>query len=85
MLRDGRSVTGIVAPQADGSLVVLQADSQKARISKDDIDDVVPSQQSAMPEALLNTLSLEEIADLFAYLSQPPRSSVTSRRSGNQR
>jgi putative membrane-bound dehydrogenase-like protein len=81
--RDGRSVIGIVAPQADGSLIVLQASGEKARIAKDEIDDVAPSKNSAMPEGLLNPLTLEEIAALFAYLSEPPRASVTSRRSGS--
>jgi putative heme-binding domain-containing protein len=85
VMRDGRSVTGIVAPQGDGSLIVLQANSQKARVPKDQIEDVTPSRQSAMPDGLLNTLTLEEIADLFAYLTQPPRASVTSRRSPNPR
>ena len=44
------------------------------------IDQIVPSKKSAMPEGLLNPLSLEEIAALFAYLSEPPQASVTSRR-----
>jgi putative heme-binding domain-containing protein len=79
--RDGRSVTGLVAPQADLSIVVLQPDGQKVTIAQPDIDEVTPSKKSAMPEGLLNTLTLEEIADLFAYMSQAPRSSVTSRRS----
>ena len=34
----------------------------------------------AMPEGLLNPLTLEDIANLFAYLSYPPGTSVTSRR-----
>ena len=80
--RDGRSVTGIVAPQADGSLIVLQSSGEKTRVDKADIEDVTPSRNSAMPEGLLNSLSLEEIAALFAYLSEPPQASVTSRRSG---
>ena len=72
-LTTGKSVTGMVAPQADGSLVVLQADGQKVHVVKSDIEDIAPSKKSAMPDGLLNPLSLEEIADLFAYLSQPPR------------
>ena len=32
-----------------------------------------------MPEGLLNTLSLEDIADLFAYLNSPPRQDVVKR------
>jgi hypothetical protein len=38
-----------------------------------------------MPDGLLNTLTLEEIADLFAYLNEPQRSAITSRRSGAPR
>jgi putative heme-binding domain-containing protein len=84
-LRDGRSLTGIVAPQADGSLVVLQSDAQKVRVEKSDVEDVAASKNSAMPEGLLNTLSLEEIASLFAYLGQQPQESITSRRSATVR
>jgi putative heme-binding domain-containing protein len=83
--RDGQAATGIVAPQGDGSLIILKADSQKVRIAKEDIDTVTPSKLSAMPEGLLNPLSLEEIADLFAYLSQAPQASVTSRRGNSAR
>ena len=37
-----------------------------------EIESIVPSKKSAMPEGLFNTLTLAEIADLFAYLAQPP-------------
>ena len=77
---DGRSITGLVAPQADGSLVVLQSSGQKATIAASEVDQTLPCKISAMPEGLMNPLSLEEIADLFAYLNQPPGASLTSRR-----
>lgn len=77
---DGRSINGLVAPQPDGSIIVLQSNGQKAAIAKSEIDQLLPSKISAMPEGLLNPLSLEEIADLFAYLNQSPGSSLTSRR-----
>jgi putative heme-binding domain-containing protein len=77
---DGRNITGLVAPQSDGSVVVMQSNGQKITIAKDLIDQTLPSKISAMPEGLLNTLSLEDIANLFAYLNQPPQSaSITSR------
>jgi putative heme-binding domain-containing protein len=68
---DGKTLTGLVGPTADG-VVVLQANGEKAPVAKADIEEIVPSKLSAMPEGLFNTLSLEEIADLFAYLSTPP-------------
>jgi putative heme-binding domain-containing protein len=78
---DGRSITGLAAPQADGSLVVLQSNGQKATIAAADIDKTVPSKISAMPEGLLNTLNLEEIADLFTYLNQSPGDNIADRKS----
>lgn len=77
---DGRSLTGLVAPQADGSLVVLQSNGQKTTIAAREVDQTLPSKVSAMPEGLLNPLTLEEIANLFAFLNQPPGASLTSRR-----
>ncbi len=76
---DGRTVWGIVAQQADGSVVVRQSDATKVTIPKDDIDSIAPIKKSIMPEGLLNALSLEEIADLFAYLMQSPDPQVTRR------
>jgi putative membrane-bound dehydrogenase-like protein len=77
---DGRSISGLVAPQADGSLVVLQSNTEKVTIAAADVETMVTSKISAMPEGLLNPLTLEDIANLFAYLSYPPGTSVTSRR-----
>ncbi len=49
-------------------------DGQDQVIAAAEIDEVVPNQQSLMPEALLDSLSDEEIRDLFAYLTSttPP-------------
>jgi hypothetical protein len=69
----------MVAPTGDGSLVVLQANGEKVTIAQEDVDESTPSRVSAMPEGLLNALTLEDIADLFAYLGNPPRPEVTRR------
>jgi hypothetical protein len=50
---------------------VLQANGEKANVAKSEIDMIVPSKKSAMPDGLFNNLTLEEIADLFAYLGKP--------------
>ncbi len=68
---DGKTFTGLVGETSDG-VVVLQANTEKAMVPKDQIEQIVPSKMSAMPEGLFNNLSLEEIADLFAYMSNPP-------------
>jgi putative heme-binding domain-containing protein len=75
----GVSHTGIVAPGAEGEVVILGADGRKTAVAQEDIEETLPSKKSAMPDGLLNPLTLEEIADLFAYLSIPPRASVSVR------
>ncbi|HEX3726420.1 MAG TPA: HEAT repeat domain-containing protein, partial [Pirellulales bacterium] len=74
--KDGKSYQGMVAPSGDGSLVVLQANGEKVVVAEEDVETKERSKVSAMPDGLLNRLSLEEIADLFAYLGTPPRSEL---------
>lgn len=75
----GKTYTGIAARNTDGSMTVLQADAKKVHLAADDIEAVEPSKVSAMPEGLLNKLSLEQVADLFALLTNAPEPSVATR------
>ena len=68
---DGQIFTGLVGPTGDG-VVVLQSNGEKASVAKSDIESIAPSKKSAMPEGLFNTLTLAEIADLFAYMGKLP-------------
>jgi putative membrane-bound dehydrogenase-like protein len=67
---DGKVLTGIVAPAGDDAIVVLQPNTQKATLPKSQVESIVPSKVSAMPEGLLNHLQMQDIADLFAYLNR---------------
>ena len=64
---------------APGETVVLQSDGTKVAVATDDIDETVDARTSAMPANLLDTLTLEEVAQLFAYLTNPPAPGVTRR------
>lgn len=79
LLTDGRQLSGIVAPGPEGEQVVLKSDGEKVSVPEQEIDEVHPSNVSAMPVALLDELSLEQIADLFAYLNSPPSQGVALR------
>ncbi len=65
---DGRSYSGILGPAGGDLVIVLQANGEKITLEKDTIEEIAPSSKSAMPEKLFENLSLEEIADLFAFL-----------------
>lgn len=62
----------MVAPTGTGSLVILQANGEKIELPEDQIEFNSRSKVSAMPDGLLNKLTLEQVADLFAYLGKAP-------------
>jgi putative heme-binding domain-containing protein len=67
---DDRKLSGI-ATEAGGMITLTTYVNDKPEttvIAKADIDTMVPSSVSLMPEKALDTLSYGEIADLFAYL-----------------
>jgi putative heme-binding domain-containing protein len=78
VIAGGKTYTGIAARHADGSMTVLQADMQKVELAAEDIEDVRTSKTSAMPEGLLNKLTLDQVADLFAFLMKSPEPIVAA-------
>ena len=79
----GRSYLGMVAPLGRDSIAVLQPSGEKVEIATKLIEEIIPSQKSAMPDGLLNPLTLKDIANLFEYLSQPQSARITRRPARN--
>jgi len=69
---EGQSYTGIIGDGGNGELVVLQLDGAKVRVPKKAVEQTIPSKVSAMPEGLLNDLTLQEITDLMVFLRKTP-------------
>ena len=73
---DGRKLSGIVAPGGTGgSLTLVNVVENKpvqTVVAQADIETILPSAISLMPEKLLDTISYQEIRDLFAYLASDP-------------
>jgi putative heme-binding domain-containing protein len=70
--KKGQQINGLAAPQGD-TVTVLQSDGTKVVLRKDEIDQQFASLVSVMPEKLLDPLTLQEIADLFAFLESEPK------------
>lgn len=66
--KDQRLVTGLPVGDDGRTLRLLKADGTEEAIAAADIDERRVAKTSAMPEGLLDGLSLEEIADLCAWL-----------------
>ncbi len=76
----GKAYTGLVAAGSPGETIVLQNNGKKVTVSESDIDQIIPSQKSVMPDNLLDQLSLEEVSDLFAFLGVVPSAENIARR-----
>jgi putative heme-binding domain-containing protein len=66
-MKDDRVLSGIILNQTD-RMVTIQTPSEKLTLEKSGIENIKPSQLSMMPDGLLNNLSEEQTANLFAYL-----------------
>ncbi|MFO1461342.1 MAG: PVC-type heme-binding CxxCH protein [Verrucomicrobiota bacterium] len=66
-LKDGRVLNGILRKQTD-RIVTLQTQGEMTPLERADISTVEPSDQSMMPEGMLDTLSADQARNLLAYL-----------------
>ncbi|MBI3464325.1 MAG: VCBS repeat-containing protein [Planctomycetes bacterium] len=74
-LRDGRVVSGLIQKETDSALTVRTINDTVV-VAKADVEEQKLSDQSMMPEKLLDPLSPEEVRDLIAYLASPTQVSL---------
>ena len=78
VVADGRTYVGLVVPNPEGCRV-LMSDGEQVELAQEDIESIEPSRNSAMPTGLLNELSLQQVADLFAYLEADHRPALATK------
>lgn len=71
----GRVLTGLMAEQDGASITILDANNQRTKIPRGEIDGLKESEVSLMPEKQLEKLTPQELRDLFSYLqsTSPPK------------
>ena len=69
-LSDGRVLNGLVTARDDRTLTLVTPTDRHV-IPAEDIDDVTITQQSPMPEGMLDQLPADAVRDLIGYLMQP--------------
>jgi putative membrane-bound dehydrogenase-like protein len=65
---DGRTLNGILKKDAPDEIILVVAADKEERILRADIDEISPSSVSIMPAGFDQQLSVQEIADLVAFL-----------------
>ena len=68
-LEDGRTVTGVVTAENDQTVTIRTAE-QSLTLTQDAIEERRTTDQSLMPDGLLEKLTEAEVADLIGYLRQ---------------
>jgi len=68
VMTDGRVLTGMIVERTDDRLT-LQTVNERLTLVEADIDELVESTVSMMPEGQFDALSAEEVRDLVAYLA----------------
>jgi putative heme-binding domain-containing protein len=67
-LRDGRVVDGLLAGETATAIRLRRAEGIEESLPRDQIEALRPTGRSLMPDGLEQTLSVQDIADLIAWL-----------------
>jgi putative membrane-bound dehydrogenase-like protein len=71
----GQVFTGLLANETGNSITLLAADGKQTTLLRSELDVLEGTARSLMPEGIEKDISLQEMADLLAYLTsfRPPR------------
>ena len=77
----GRRIVGRIV-NLSGDLIIVATDpvdpgGSEVRFKRGDVESMTTVTTSLMPDALLTTFMAEDVLDLLAYLTQPPRAEVS--------
>lgn len=69
--KDGRMLTGILAKDTPSSIVLKRAKGEEDTVARSEIKEMRTAGASPMPDGLEKDISVEQMADLIAYLKIP--------------
>jgi putative heme-binding domain-containing protein len=67
---DGKALVGFVKDKTEDSLTLLMQEGKQQKLSMDEIEEIVETKQSSMPENLAATLAPAEFLDVIEYMSE---------------
>ncbi|WP_337175058.1 PVC-type heme-binding CxxCH protein [Paludisphaera sp.] len=80
-LQDGRTLSGLIAAETASSITLKRQDGTADVVLRDDLDELVSSGRSLMPEGLENDMTPTDVADVVAFLAR--RSARPKAQEGN--
>ena len=73
VVTDGRVLTGLMATESAGAIVLKEAEGKEQVIPRADIEEIRASGKSLMPEGVEKDVSVPQMADLLEYLKADQR------------
>ena len=71
-MNDGRVLSGMIVIETSGSITLARPDGKVEKLLRVDIERLVSSGKSFMPEGLEKDINAQGLADIFAFLAQNP-------------
>jgi putative membrane-bound dehydrogenase-like protein len=68
--RDGKTASGMIVAETTDAVYLRTSQLAEIRLARKDIEEIVPSNVSIMPQGLEKTMTDQEFADLLEYLYQ---------------
>ncbi len=68
---DGETKSGVLVNDGPKSITLRQPEGTEAVVLRDRIERLQSTGKSLMPDGFEQKLTVEQLADLFAFLSQP--------------
>ena len=68
LMRDGRSLAGIVVSDGGEQVVLMKSGGMEDRLRREEIEEIQSSSQSLMPVGLEKEITPAEMNDLITYL-----------------
>jgi putative membrane-bound dehydrogenase-like protein len=67
---DGRVMNGTIREETEDALILATGPDQEGRLARDEVEEIEPSTVSVMPGGLDGQLTVQELADLVAFLKK---------------
>jgi putative heme-binding domain-containing protein len=71
LLKDGRELSGVIAAETSSSITLRSASGEET-ILRRDLDQLTSSGLSLMPEGFEKVLSVQDLADVIAFVRKAP-------------
>jgi hypothetical protein len=68
---DGRVLTGLLASETRTSLEIFDVEGKKHLLQRDELDELIASNKSLMPDGFEKQMTPDELAHLLEFLAQP--------------